>query len=477
MSRCWGCVILEMNKKIITPVAYRFVLASVLVVPALAAGAQTLAVDGVRNDALAPLRAIVATSHGAGKNTLLRSELLRLLHTHPRIRASLKGISAAKERTNEAFAEFLPIADLSGDTGQEVIDSPARRNTQGEPSSESRNKISLSVTQNLFNGFGSLENHRLAITRREIAERNRDATRQDVLLEGCIAYVSVLRQDQLVRLAAENENIIRKQLQLEDERVKRGSGIAVDVLLAKTRLQLAIERRVQLDGALRESVARYSQVFGQAPVVAQMRAPDLQLQSIPRSVGEAVKNALENNPSLAVTDREVEAAQHTTKASAAGFYPLVDLVGQANWEDDVDAVEGVRREWSVLLRFSWQIFSGLGTRARVASAAFEYAAAQDNHSFNRRKVIEELRLVWEQLNTARLRIDLLQNARIIAEEVFQARQRLRDAGRETAINVLDSQSEVFAAHINYVAASFDAQIAAFRVMSAMGLLTPEFLRI
>ncbi len=138
---------------------------------------------------------------------------------------------------------------------------------------------------------------------------------------------------------------------------------------------------------------------------------------------------------------------------------------------------GVRREWSVLLRFSWEIFSGLGTRARVASAAFEHAAAQERNKFNRRKVVEELQLVWEQLATARKRIDLLENARVIAGEVFRARQRLRDAGRETAINVLDAQSEVFAAHINYVAAKFDAQIAAFRVMSAMGMLTPEFLKI
>ncbi len=33
------------------------------------------------------------------------------------------------------------------------------------------------------------------------------------------------------------------------------------------------------------------------------------------------------------------------------------------------------------------------------------------------------------------------------------------------------------AHINYVAAKFYAQIGAFRVMSAMGMLTPEFLKV
>ena len=39
-----------------------------------------------------------------------------------------------------------------------------------------------------------------------------------------------------------NETNIQNQLNLEDERVQRGSGIAVDVLQAKSRLQLAKER-------------------------------------------------------------------------------------------------------------------------------------------------------------------------------------------------------------------------------------------
>ncbi|HEX9837429.1 MAG TPA: TolC family protein, partial [Alphaproteobacteria bacterium] len=58
------------------------------------------------------------------------------------------------------------------------------------------------------------------------------------------------------------------------------------------------------------------------------------------------------------------------------------------------------------------------------------------------------------------------------EEVFDSRRRLRDAGRETAINVLDAQSEVFNARLNYLAATYDAQLAVFRVLGAMGLLGP-----
>ena len=86
---------------------------------------------------------------------------------------------------------------------------------------------------------------------------------------------------------------------------------------------------------------------------------------------------------------------------------------------------------------------------------------------------EELKIVWEQLLTARQRVGLLENAVITAEEVFNARRRLRDAGKETAINVLDAESEVFAARLNHLAALFDSDVAVYRILFAMGRLTPD----
>ena len=61
----------------------------------------------------------------------------------------------------------------------------------------------------------------------------------------------------------------------------------------------------------------------------------------------------------------------------------------------------------------------------------------------------------------------------IAEEVFEARRKLRDAGRETAIAVLDAQEEVFDARSKLIAATYDAQVAVFKVLLAMGLLGPD----
>lgn len=411
----------------------------------------------------------------AGGAVTLRAELRRLLNQHPSLRASKDRVNAAREEQTRASAGYYPRVELAGEGGHEVVDSPTTRTTHDDPLNETRRSSTLTVTENLFDGFATTEGRNRADSQLKVAESTYEALRQNLLFEGISNYHGVLRQSRLVALARQNEDVLKRQLRLEDERVRRGSGIAVDVLLAKTRLQLAVERRVQLAGALEEAVARYTQVFGHPPDLKQLREPTITLPSIDQKLDRAIAIAKEKNPLLAVTNNQIEVARHGKEAARAGYFPRVDVVGSANWEENFDGIEGVRRDWSVTLRATWELFSGFATRSGVAAAAFQQAVAQSEHRNKVRKVVEDLQISLQQLKTARRRVELLDNAVNIAQAVFDSRRKLRDAGRETAINVLDAQSEVFAARINLVAAQFDAAVAAYRVLFSTGMLTPEVL--
>ena len=101
----------------------------------------------------------------------------------------------------------------------------------------------------------------------------------------------------------------------------------------------------------------------------------------------------------------------------------------------------------------------------------------DRESLSARTVIEQTRISWQALLTARKRVELLENAVSIASEVFDARQKLREAGKETVINVLDSENEIFSARINFVQASYDEQLAIYQLLLAMGQLNPNLLNL
>jgi adhesin transport system outer membrane protein len=290
------------------------------------------------------------------------------------------------------------------------------------------------------------------------------------------AYIDVLRQLRLVELSARNEETIQIQLSLEDERVLKGSGIAVDVLQAKSRLQLAKERRITFEGALEDSFSRYTQVFDHPPDIAKMVEPVPPALLIPETLDDAIDAGLAENPAIANSDGMVEMARERRREARADLFPTIDLVGTYKYQKDVDAVRGTRRDISVLLQANWDLFTGLSSRADIAQAAFDYSASRDNNDYVVRKVIEQVKIAWQALRTSRDRLELLENAVNIASEVFESRKKLREAGRETVINVLDAESEIFNARINYASAAFDEKVAVFQLLLAMGrLASPELI--
>ena len=129
------------------------------------------------------------------------------------------------------------------------------------------------------------------------------------------------------------------------------------------------------------------------------------------------------------------------------------------------------------LTATWDLFTGFSTCNLLSQASFDLGASKDTYDFTSRKVIEQTKLAWQALLTARKRLELLENAVNIAAEVFSSRQQLRKAGKETVINVLDAKNEVNNTQINYTSASYDERLSVYQLLLAMGLLNPEGLKL
>ncbi|MCP5364959.1 MAG: TolC family outer membrane protein [Hyphomicrobiales bacterium] len=407
----------------------------------------------------------------------LQAELRGLLASHPVVREREKQVEAARQGIDGAFSTYLPRVDVSGEVGPQRIDSPVTRDAGGGDFSAVKQVARLSATQRIFDGFSTPAEVRGARLNLEVAQYTLSGTRQNALFDGLEAYIEVLRQKKLLELAHTSEATIKRQLNLEDERVKRGAGIAVDVLQAKSRLQVAKEQRVAFEGAVQDAIARYIRVFGHAPDTASMDEPDLPEAEIPENLDRALMIAGMDNPAIGSSLATVEVASEQRRLARSGYFPTIDLVAQANREKDNDLVEGTRKDYSVFLRATWNLFSGFKTTSSVRQAAFDYRASQDNYDMVHREVVEATRLAWNELETARARMELLINGIAIAEEVFEFRQKLRSAGRETAINVLDAENELLDARISFTEAKGDHALAVYRMLQGMGRLDTETLGI
>ena len=390
------------------------------------------------------------------------------------IRSNQAQVSSAAQASRATLAPFLPSLDLSGDYGYEHVSIPAFRASPGGPFATDAHNYSATLKQNVWDGR-KFANRAGAKLNEDAVAATATSVRQNVVLEGVTAYINLLRQNELVDLSGQNEANIRKQLNLEDERVRRGSGIAVDVLQAKSRLQVSLERLVAYKGAFQDAHSRYAQVYGHPADIANMTTPNLPRQLLPQTVDDAVAIALKENPNVTVSDKRVAMTHEQKKSAQAEYYPSLDIVLTEKYQENYFGSPGIRRDRTAKLQVTMNLFNGFGTSARASQAAYDEEARLNDAAETRRKTEESARIAFQQLQTTTERVGLLENAVNIASEVFEARNKLRESGKETVINVLDAENEVYSARIAYTSALYDARLAQFQLLAAIGRL--EFDRI
>ncbi|MBT3237525.1 MAG: TolC family protein [Rhodospirillaceae bacterium] len=320
----------------------------------------------------------------------LDKELSDFIYNHPLVQAGKSSVQSAGKSVDVANAGYMPTLSSTFKAGPERIDNPTTRaaNETGRDWSRSTLTAGMTLTQNLFNGYLTHSSVRSARLNKALAAITLEGTLQNTLFEGTSAYIDVLRQMRLVELARNNEDTIQRQLNLEDERVNRGSGIAVDVLQAKSRLQIAKERRVTFEGALEDAASRYMQVFDHPPNLSAMVDPVPPVEMVPSELIKTIEIAMQENPAISNSAVSVEVSREKRRTIRSEYSPVVDVVGAANYEKNNAGTLGTRRDYSVTLQANWQLFSGLTTGHSMDQASFDYGSSKYNHDQTIDKVIE-----------------------------------------------------------------------------------------
>ena len=402
----------------------------------------------------------------------LQSELLHLREHNPLLRASDFAVKAAEARQRAAESGWYPQVNLTADVGPERITTTNYNgNTPGDPSTTdlTRRKLGVSVEQNLFSGGRTEATVEMADLSLDIKRAEYSATSQEVLLEAVVAYLQVVNNHILIRLAEINEETTQKQLDLERKRVQMGGGVIVDEMQASTRFQVVRERRVVYEQDLRDALAAYEQVFGKSPDLNALQDLETYRSQMPQSLDDAMQIAMSDNPRLLAAKLSSDKASTAIKLEEADFYPSIDL--SMNYNRDRDAA-GIyeKKEQTVLVTASWNWYSGGEDVNSAKAAEYDQLEAVELQRNTMNRTMESVRLAWNQYQKGLERQDLLESATETARSVMDGRKRLRDTGKETALAVLDAEVEYFGILANKVNAMIEARIGSYRLLSTLGLL-------
>lgn len=393
--------------------------------------------------------------------------LVETIEAHDRVQAAKADVEAAQGRARVALGDWFPTLTPTASFGWEK-----QKKHQEAQTSTGFHEMGMKLSQLLWD-FGktnaAVEKARLALER---SRTSLDAVRRNLILEAATAYANVIRTRRVLEYARRSEENIRRQTGLEEARVEVGSGLSTDVLQAKRELAAADARRIEAEGARIIAENRFLSIFGFLPT-ADTALVEVQREvlPLPKALEQAQGEALERNSDLILARIDEDSAREELDATQAGkFLPKVEGVVERKWKQNVSGTLGPKNETLAKVEMSVPLNMGLTGLDAIEAASADLLSRMRTRADTRRKVEEETRNAWQQLETAQSKARALRNQENIAAAFLDLARKERALNQRSLIDLLTGETALINAQSDAASVETDVLIASFGLLKTTGKL-------
>ncbi|MQQ07906.1 TolC family outer membrane protein [Epibacterium sp. SM1979] len=294
---------------------------------------------------------------------------------------------------------------------------------------------------------------------------------QQVLFSAVTAYVSVLFQEENVRLRSNNLRLLREELRAAQDRFEVGEVTRTDVALAESRVAGAQAELTQARGDLASAQAVYKQVVGREPGATQGQPP---LPSATRSEADAQNLARRNHPSLLSQQHAVKSAELRVESTRSALGPSITLRGDLghtqtfNQRTDTDTR-------GVSLELGQTIYAGGGRQSALRADRARLDAEKGVLITVQRQIEQGVSSAFASLNATRASLTSSEQQVRSARVAFDGVREEATLGARTTLDVLEAEQELLDAQVDRVQARANLSLAAYDLLQTQGLLTAEHL--
>ncbi|WP_349597176.1 TolC family outer membrane protein [Azospirillum argentinense] len=405
----------------------------------------------------------------------LEDALAQAYSNNPALAAQRARQRAVDESVPQALSGYRPTVRATAGITRNASDSKFQG---GETGSENNAKsVGVTATQPLYDATVGP-----AVRR---AERTVEAQRatvlaneQQILLNAAAAYLDVVQNQAVLELQANNEQVLRRQLDAARDRFRVGEYTRTDVSQSESRLAASIAARISAEGTLQASRATYERVVGSMP--GKLKAPKPKFK-LPGTLDEVVEMARSNNPSV-LSATYTEAAQREAVDQQFGrLLPSANLSAQANRTIDAGRSSGIdikRQDGAQLTaQITIPLYQAGLPEALTREAKHTANQARLQIDDTRRQAVEAAISAWQGLQAARASIESYNSQIRAAEIALEGVRQEAQVGSRTVLDVLNQEQELLNARVNLVRAQRTEMVQAFTVLGAIGQLTARQLNL
>ncbi|MSU89756.1 TolC family outer membrane protein [Rhodobacteraceae bacterium 2CG4] len=298
---------------------------------------------------------------------------------------------------------------------------------------------------------------------------------QVVLLNTVAAFMDVRRNIQSVQVARNNVSVLQEQVRATRDRFDLGEVTRTDVSLAEARLAQARANLAAFEGQLTTAREAYLAVVG-APA-RDLQAPPA-LPQVPQALERIEAIAMREHPALNAARYLETVAQYDLTRARAARGPSVSLEATATARN-ADGLTGRSDNLGVGVGVTGRVplYAGGELSALVRQAEAVLQQRRFEVQDTARSIREEAAVALSNLRVARATIVANREEVRAAQVAFEGVQEEAILGARTTLDVLDLEQDLRDAQLALATSLRDEYVAAYQLLSAMGLLSVEFLNL
>ena len=328
------------------------------------------------------------------------------------------------------------------------------------------------VTQPIFTGFALTSAYELAKLGIDVSELDLELEKLDLALQVKEAYFNILGADKAVNVAKSAVESLESHLKVARNFYEVGMIPINDLLKAEVELANAQNDLFKAENASKLARVSFSVLLSR-PVDTNVQVEDILVYTPEFPDYDAyLKKALTNRPELKTIDINSRQIDEQVKLAKSKYYPDIALTYSYVKEGDQLDVSGSEfhdsDSWQATVGLSWTFWNwgktGYSVRqneSRKKQLMQTRKALEDGIKLELRKAILDLQEAEVSIPTAKKAVEQAEENLRVSEERYKAQV-------TTSTEVLDAQTLLSQARVNYYTALYTHNLAKAGLLRAIG---------
>ena len=329
-----------------------------------------------------------------------------------------------------------------------------------------------SITQPLFTGFALTSAHELAKLGIDQSKLNLETTKLDLVLRVKEAYFDILGAEKAVEVAEKAVESLRSNVHVTRSFYKVGMIPINDLLKVEVELANAVQGLVKARNAVKLTKSAFNTLLSR-PVNNPVEVEDILVYSPEEGSFETYQErALNSRPEIRLIDVNLQQADQQIRLAGSKFYPEASLSYDYIKEGDDVRVSGSdfhdAGHWQVAAGLTWTFWEWGKTRSAVREKESVKRQIQETRKILEDAIALEIRKAVLDLDVAAKNVPTTEKAVEQGEENLRVSEERYKAQVTTITEVLDAQSLLTQARVNYYSALYNHNLAKARLRRALG---------